>query len=757
MSFSLFNLVPAIYRLRDGQIAANMLLLTPAEQSQLYALQNPTSPLDAEQTALMNELAAKSTRGPLESLLMVIDEQLSFFAADLDQLYDDQFIETCAPWVIPYIGELIGFQPIRGIAPSVDNPRSEVANTIALRRRKGTIGAIEQLARDVTGWGAHAVEFFQTLAETQYVKCVRLNSYYAPNVRGWKPRTYASSGFTKMTRKVDVHLPASPGLPRWNIPNIGVYLWSLGAYSLTGVAAVQASDTSGPVAGCYRFSQLGCDVPLFHAAVYQGEQITALATEANVPDYLTKILLCADLGKGTQSSYYGVGKSLSVTLNGQLLNPYQIQVTDLSGVDGSWNNLLVSGSQYTVAIDPDLGRIAVSPDVTVSAGGLVVDFYYGFNAAMGGGEYERESTFFVTNPANIFAFPDSSQSYTNDLQSALTFVAGQAATLGASVALEIQGSGPAATITSPLTIDAPTGVTIEIRAKDGAYPYLVLDGEFQITGDKLSTVILNGLLLTASSTMSSGSGGSDALVVLPVTRPSGADNVVSLQLEHCTLVPGWSLSSSGEPQHADAPAILSHAIGAQVSVELSITGPIRAPETVPVGVCDSILDATGKKRVAYDNLDGQPIGGGPLTLTGSTVVGRVHAQELTLVSDSIFWSDIIPGSPPAIVPGLFADRAQAGCVRFSYLPYQAVTPRRFECVEQALAGPTPLFLSYSYAQPDYLKLSASTASSIREGADDEGEMGAFHWVLAPLREADLEIRLQEFTPVGLNTGLIYQT
>ncbi|MGA3129728.1 MAG: hypothetical protein ABSD59_02940 [Terracidiphilus sp.] len=756
MSFSLFNLVPAVYRLRDGQIAATMQLLTPDEQSQLYALQNPASPLDAEQTALMNELAAKATRGPLESLLMVIDEQLGYFAADLDQLYDDQFIETCAPWVIPYIGELIGFEPIRGIAPAVDNPRSEVANTIALRRRKGTIGAIEQLSRDVTGWGAHAVEFFQTLAETQYVKCVRLNSYYAPNVRGWKPRAYASSGFTTMTRKVDVHLPASPGLPRWNIPNIGVYLWSLGAYSLTGVSAVQASDTSGPVTGCYRFSQLGCDIPLFHAAVYQGEQIMTLATEANVPDYLTRNLLCADLRKGAQSSYYGVGKSLSVTLNGQLLNPYQIQVADLDGDDGSWNNLLQSGSQYTVAIDPEKGRIAVSPDVSVPAGALVVDFYYGFNAAMGGGEYEREATFIVTNPANVFAFPDPTQSYNNDLQSALTFVAGQAATLG-SVALEIQGSGPAATITSPLTIDAPQGVTIEIRAQDGASPYLVLDGAFEITGDKLSTVILNGLLLTASSKMNWGAGGSEALVLLPTSRPSGADNVVSLQVEHCTLVPGWRLSSAGEPQHADAPAILSHAIGAEISVELSITGPIRAPETVPVSMSDSILDATGRRRIAYDNLDGQVIGGGPLTLTGCTVVGRVHAQELVLVSDSIFWSEIIPGTPPAIAPGLFADRTQAGCVRFSYLPYQAVTPRRFECVEQVAAGPTPLFLSYRYTQPGYLKLAASTPSSIREGADDEGEMGAFHWLLAPLREADLEIRLEEFTPVGLNTGLIYQT
>ena len=35
-------------------------------------------------------------------------------ADDLDQLYDDQFIETCAPWVIPYIGDLIGYQSVEG-------------------------------------------------------------------------------------------------------------------------------------------------------------------------------------------------------------------------------------------------------------------------------------------------------------------------------------------------------------------------------------------------------------------------------------------------------------------------------------------------------------------------------------------------------------------------------------------------------------------------------------------------------------------
>ena len=143
MSLSLFQLVPAVYRLRDAQIAASMQLLTPAEQALLLSLQTSSTPLTLAQQSELDVLVAKSQRGPLQSLVMIIEEQLQAFAADLDQLYDDQFIETCAPWVIPYIGELIGYQSIRGVSSTVDNPRSEVGNTIAFRRRKGTVLVLE--------------------------------------------------------------------------------------------------------------------------------------------------------------------------------------------------------------------------------------------------------------------------------------------------------------------------------------------------------------------------------------------------------------------------------------------------------------------------------------------------------------------------------------------------------------------------------------------------------------------------------------
>ena len=763
MSFRLFELVPAVYRLRDAQIAQTMTLLTATEQAQLAALQALLPPLSVDQQTELDSLLAKSKRGPLESLLMVIEEQLAIMAEDLDQLYDDQFIETCAPWVIPYIGDLIGYQSIKGITAAVDNPRTEVADTISLRRRKGTVLVLEQLARDVTGWGAHAVEYFKLLGDTQYMKHIRPRNDYAPDVRGWKSRLYEDSGFGTLTRKVDVRNIKQPGLPRPNIQNIGVYLWSLGAYSITEGKPTPAVSTAG--AFCYRLSSLGIDMPLFHKAISQGEQIEVTATPANVPDRLPRLALCADMQKGVGSHYYGEGASLALYLTEsgklQLLNPYQIQVANLSGADGAWSNVPALGSPYAVLIDPDSGRVALPP---VAAGAtppvLTASYCYGFNAEMGGGEYERRDSFAVTDEAWVFPYPDTAAvPRYSDLQAALAFVAGELSSHG-SAALEIIGSETITVTTGALVVDLPAGTTFELRAQDGCRPTVLLDGEVVITGDAVSSMLVNGIALAAKPSMVPGAS-TNALIHVPLHRPSGGNNLLGeLDLKHCTLVPGWTLVPAGSGDESDTPVqgsqptLIAEPAGVEISAELSILGPMWAGALVTVNLSDSIMDATDRTLVAYAALDGKS-GGAPLTLLGCTVVGKVHAEVLTLVSNSIIWAAL--AETDTWVSGLVADRLQIGCVRFSFLPYKAVTPRRFECVEQALASAQPVFSTTRYGQPAYMKMWACTDNSIRRGADDGGEMGAFHFVLAPLRESDLSIRLQEYTPVGLDVGLIYNS
>ncbi len=63
MSHDLFELLPAIYRLRDGQLAATQQLLTAAEEAQLSLLQSLTPPLAPDQQAQLDALVAKAARG----------------------------------------------------------------------------------------------------------------------------------------------------------------------------------------------------------------------------------------------------------------------------------------------------------------------------------------------------------------------------------------------------------------------------------------------------------------------------------------------------------------------------------------------------------------------------------------------------------------------------------------------------------------------------------------------------------------------
>ncbi len=213
---------------------------------------------------------------PLQALLSVIAAQAAILEENIQQLYDDQFIETCAPWVIPYIGDLVGSNTIYEISGAASGRRAEVANTIGYRRRKGTVLALEQVAMDVSGLPAAAVEFFKRLITTESMRHVR--PYHAATVdlrRGLELERQGSA-FDTLNRTVDVRRIAprvrtvsdpdpTPldinlhGGGRFNIPDVGVYLWRWKIFPVTQAPAFRVD------AARYMFSPLGQDMPLFNA------------------------------------------------------------------------------------------------------------------------------------------------------------------------------------------------------------------------------------------------------------------------------------------------------------------------------------------------------------------------------------------------------------------------------------------------------------------------------------------------------------
>lgn len=706
----LLNLLPALYRLRDAEIASAQAAATGQ--------------------ALMP--------GPLESLLNLVAEQLAIVADDLDQLYDDQFIETCAPWVIPYIGDLIGYKAVNGVAPAVASPRAEVAHTISFRRRKGTVLVLEQLARDVTGWGGHAIEYFRLLSSTQHMNHIRPSSGGTADLRQWKLSEYINTGFDSSAHFVDVR---NSGLDRggYNIPNIGIFLWSLNAYGQTMSPASPLASNIAAGAPCFRISPLGMDVALFNNPVSQGAKLTSAALPFNVPDRLTRRVLCQDLQSAPNTILYGQGKSLALYLNGTLLAPTQIQVCNLEGPDGSWMNLPAADSPYVAALDPELGRLALPP---LAAGGslptLQTTSYYGFNADMGGGEYPRASSFSLSVEQVIIRVPKDHPTIHEAL-----------AALGGDGVVEISNSG---TYTEPdgLTISVKAGGHIELRAAEGTRPTLVLGAEITVTGEALGAIDFNGMILTWSPT----SVGAIAPAAL-LHVPADADNHLGhLGLTHCTLVPGWPLASDGTPASPATASLLAEVPGLSLVMSKSICGGVRLHPLATASLSDSFIDASSTAGIAYAAPDGQS-GAAPLTMTACTVIGKLHSVLFSLVSNSIVLAnastDGIWASP------FWADRRQSGCVRFSYLPAGSIVPQSYECVTQAPGVAEPRLYSLRYGDAAYGKLLPSTDDLIQRGADDGGEMGAFHFELAPMREADLRVRLSEYLAVGMECRIVYAT
>src|SRR5260370_27647155 len=104
--------------------------------------------------------------GVLRELLQVISAQVDVVQADLDQLYRNWFIETCQYWVVPYLGDLVGYQPLsmgeaaqsttaegQRLDKAVAGP-ADRATTRATPPRQRTPTALVALAAHAAPWPA---------------------------------------------------------------------------------------------------------------------------------------------------------------------------------------------------------------------------------------------------------------------------------------------------------------------------------------------------------------------------------------------------------------------------------------------------------------------------------------------------------------------------------------------------------------------------------------------------------------------------
>lgn len=656
---------------------------------------------------------------PLEAFLAVIAEQVEVLEENLAQRYDDHFIETCAEWVVPYIGDLI--EARTQVKPgSTVSDRAQVANTLKYRRRKGTAAMLEQLARDTTEWPASVVEFFQHLATTQSMNHLRPGNLSFINVRDASALESLDMPFDTLAHNGEVRR-IEPRRGKYNIPNIGIFLWRLESDSRTDV------EPSRVDARRFRFDPLGFDVPLFNDPVTEDE-IETLAEPPNVPMMLTRTRFRIDKGL-----YYGRDASVFLTVDSNDVPADQIVVCDLEDFNGTWGYAL--DDQY--AIDPQLGRIVVP--LSFPANGILrVLFHQGFSDRIGGGEYQRVDSF-LGGVESIIDVPAQQPS----IQSALNEVAIQFADpilRLSSAAVEITKNR---TLSESPALFAPAGKNLELRAGDEQRPVIDAPADITITGGKNAIVSINGIAFLGGT------------IQVPQNLSPGLNELEQFSIRHCTLVPTPTRILNG-PQTPTIPRLIIEATGVSVDIDRCIVGSIRAAIGAKVRLTNCIVDAGDPTEVAYEGIASGSTGAA-LEIENTTIIGQVHTERLE-ASNTIFYAERKNGGNPPVL----AERVQEGCVRFSFVPLRSKVPRRFHCQPDTSSTADerrvrPVFTSRRFGNPAYCQLSNWCASEITEGADDQSEMGVFHNLYQPQRVSNLRSRLDEYLRFGLEAGIFYAT
>src|SRR5262249_54897441 len=155
-------------------------------------------------------------------------------------------IETCEPWVVPYIGDLVGHRALDGGGSSGGGPdarrleralwpRRFVANYIRDLRRRGTLPLLENLAREVAGLPCRAVEFYRLLGRPQALDHLNRRGALL-DLRDGETLDLLETAFERAAHTVDVRAVDAEEMPGWfNIPSVGAFVWRLRAYPSTHV------------------------------------------------------------------------------------------------------------------------------------------------------------------------------------------------------------------------------------------------------------------------------------------------------------------------------------------------------------------------------------------------------------------------------------------------------------------------------------------------------------------------------------------
>jgi hypothetical protein len=693
----------------------------------------------------------------LRAIVEVIAGQAAIVRRSNDRLWEDQFIELCEDWAVPYIGDLVGTRLVSAL--NRRGRRVDVARTIHYRRRKGTLVVQEELTRDITGWEGTAVEEFRRLARARHGLDARLTARNSGRHSGTPPGGIADLRSQRAGDLVDGPFDEYHRTPdvrrfrgvegRYGIPKLGLHVYRLRTYEVTGVRA-------RPRGAANRFTvdPSGRELPLFMPPTRPTGDAARRPREWEVPGPMECRLLGDAQYELTEAIIQGLtGLSAAVAAGLRRLRGVRLRdevtlaelVGAMTGLTGATLDGLLA-SLRPVALIQDCGKRALlSQGLRITEGGnpvpvdqisaanlgaaipanargrLLVDpergqlafqgsaaatpvlgtYSYGFAADIGAGPYDRHDH---VNPAP------------NKLHQPLPAAAPQlnsADVLNQGV-VEIVDSDTYRTSVTKLAVQDAT-----LQAANQRRPYL------QLLSDMIFGTGANA----------------NALLTLDGLWVGEADLVLRgdyrlVRIRHCTLDPG-GVDADGTAVRAVRLVIEANVD--RLEIESSIVGSIvfaSGGTADEIAISDSIVDVRGSANLALDMTAGM------LELERVTVFGALNAHRLY--------------ASEALVTGhVEVTDNQAGCFRFSAAPDGSRLPRPYR--SHVLKEYTALFESRVFGRPGYAHLATSAPDALLRGAENGSEMGALSALMDPIKLDSLRTKVDEYLPFGLIPLFIKET
>jgi hypothetical protein len=710
----------------------------------------------------------------LRAFTGLIERVLGEVHADIEALYHDLFVDTCADWVLPYLADLVGTSHLTGDPWTL---RAELADTVALRRRKGTRGALERLAFDLTGWAVHAIELRDCLAWAQHVNHLRPDEGGAPPVpadrfvvpRGGTlpirdPATLSliDTPFDRFAHVPDLR-PPTGGAVRYNLPNLALFLWRLAAYTVPAArprawsapVAVAADPPAAPWVARFDVHPLGDPVVLFSRHSFDPD---ARPLRVGELDGMPNPIARARLARHVTLDIHPAGArntsptALCLHVPDSVAPPASAWTVRGANLCAWELGLVRPLGVYEAAIDPVIGRIAIgAPSEDAAAAllaGLRVTYTYGAIGPIGAHPISRP-------PA-----PDARRVPTTEYPTIADALDGVAES-GDPIVVEIIDSD-----THDLDLLDVAGVideggstivlgrSVELRAASGHRPIvrLVWPLAFRpaVIDPSVDTlrVRLDGIYLARHP---------DFPAAAPLIRRAA---IGSIELSESTLDPGGALDRHDETRAPIRTAMaLAEPYGfspddeaafdqvPELHIRRSITGPLFVDRGYRIAITDSIIDggtgpyeppATFAISAATDGSWGPPV-----TLEGVTLLGRTRVERIA-ATGAIF------AQPLEVLDN------QRGCLRWCWLAAEGNrTPHRFAC--QSGADARLVFTSEAFGRPGYGQLASSTDRRVRERGPADDEIGATNVLLLAHRMRNLHIRYRELLPAGVRPVLVAVT